>query len=111
MSKESYSYVLEKYHDRNYHIHVRASPSLNNVQSFAVVLFYRQADGSHVEVAKIDDSEQHEGQVHIDRYYREEGADQKDFTIDVTTPYEAEEFLLENWKRFADLYEENHRER
>ena len=108
MSKNSYSYEVGTYRQHNYQIAARGDPSLNNIQSFAAVLFYPQADGDRVEVAKIDNDEHEEGKVHIDRYYREEGAERKDFSINASTLYEAEEYLRDNWRRFADLYEENH---
>lgn len=104
----TYSYEIARYRHRNYQIGVRAEPSLEDTESFAVVLFYRREDGVVVEVAKIDNAEHREGTIHIDRHYREEDAKRKDFDIDVSNWMEAEDYLSERWKQFADRYEENH---
>jgi len=87
---------------------VRADLTLNNVESFAVVLFYERGNGERIEVAKIDNAEHEEGKIHFDRYYREEGTTRKDFDINVETVFEAEDHLGDNWRRYARLYEENH---
>lgn len=108
MTEFDYTYEIEKYRQRNYQIGVRADPSFNDVDSFAVVLFFRRGDGELVPVAKVDNVEHEEGRIHIDRHYREQSAQTKDFDIDVTSWDEAEEFLLERWRQFADRYEENH---
>lgn len=91
-------------------IGVRADPTLNDVKSFAAVLFYEQVDGERVEIAKIDNAEHDEGTIHFDRYYRAEGAKRKDFDVDVDSVFEAEDHLEENWQRYARLYYENHSE-
>lgn len=106
----SFTYLSDtgKYRNRTYQIGVRADPTLNNVQSFAAVLFYERTDGERIEVAKIDNAEHEEGTIHFDRYYREEGATPKDFDTDIESVYEAEDLLEDNWRRYARLYEENH---
>lgn len=91
-----------------FQIGVRAEPRLDNVLSFAVILFIPKEDGSIVEVAKVDNAEHEEGTIHIDRYYREVGADEKDFDIDVDNVWEADEYIESNWKQFARRYLENH---
>lgn len=108
VSEFEYTYDTGKYRNRRYQIGVRADPTLNNVESFAVVLFYERADGERVEVAKIDDAEHEEGEIHFDRYYRAEGAERKDFEINVESVFEAEDRLEDRWLRYARLYEENH---
>jgi len=104
----TYSYEIAEYRHRNYQIGVRADPSLQDTESFAVVLFYRREDGEVVEIAKIDNVEHRDGTIHIDRHYREAGAKKKDFDIDVSSWDEAEDYLTDHWKQFADRYEENH---
>lgn len=91
-----------------YRIGVRAHPNLDAVESFAAVLYYEKADGERIEIAKIDDSEHDAGAIHFDRYYRAEGAERKDFDVDVSSVFEAEKLLAENWRRYARLYERNH---
>jgi hypothetical protein len=85
-----------------------SEPNSNNIESFAVILFFELADGTRVEVAKIDDTEHNDGKIHIDRYYREVGADSKDFDTDVEDAWEADEHLQANWERFSRTYLENH---
>ena len=111
MTRFSYTYDTGKYRNRTYQIGVRAEPTLNDVASFAVVLFYEQADSTRVEIAKIDNAEHDEGTIHFDRYYRSEGAERKDFDIGIKSVFEADDYLEENWRRYARLYEENHGEK
>lgn len=109
-SEFTYNYSVDTLYGQEYQIGVRHDPSINDVDSFAAILFYSEPDGTRVEVAKVDDSE-HEGQdsdIHVDRYYRADGADKKDHDVDISSWEEAEEYLKENWKRFARLYRENH---
>ena len=108
MSTFTYYYYVGTYRSREFQIGVRAGPSLNVVESFAVVLFYERPTGEHVEIAKIDNSEHEEGTVHFDRYYRVEEAERKDFGIEIGSIFEAENLLEENWRRYARLYERNH---
>lgn len=107
-SEFAYSYEIGQYRTRVFQIGVRADPSLNTVESFASVLFYERANGERIEIAKIDNSEHNHGSIHIDRYYREPDAQRKDFDIDVSTVYEADDHLAANWRRYARLYLENH---
>jgi hypothetical protein len=89
-------------------IGARADPSVNNVNSFAVILFFELSDGTVVEVAKVDDSPHKKGTIHVDRYYRAKGADTKDFSVSISTIWEADEYLDNNWKRFVRTYIDNH---
>lgn len=107
MSGFDYVYEVGSLRGRVYRVGVRMDPSLNDVQSFAVVLFFERADGSRVELAKIDDAEHDDGEVHFDRYYRAESAERKDFDIDVDSVFEAEDLLAENWRRYARIYQRN----
>lgn len=108
MTDFTYRYGPGVYNGREYHIGVRTDPSLFQPRSFAVVLFYERPDGTTVEVAKIDNSSHAEGDIHVDRYYRERGAPRKDFDVDISTLPEAERYLRENWRRFAILYDRTH---
>lgn len=111
MSQSDFTYRLAAGERRGikYLIGVRHDPSINNVDSFAAILFFPLDDGTRIEVAKIDDSA-HDGErdIHIDRYYREIGADVKDFDPDIEDWMDAEEYLRENWERLVDTYFQNH---
>lgn len=85
MGTFTYWHELGRYRERTYYLGIRADPSLNDVQSFAVVLYYERPEGGSVEVAKIDNSSHDEGDIHVDRYYRELSAPRKDFDADFLT--------------------------
>ncbi|WP_425499007.1 DUF7718 family protein [Halobium salinum] len=106
-SEFAYTYEVGVFRHRPYQIGVRADPSLNDVDSFAVVLFFEQKDGIRIEIAKIDNSEHDRGEIHLDQYYRSDPT-KKDFTIEVDSVYEADDFLEQNWLRYAQLYDRNH---
>jgi len=110
MSQSTFTYVYEvgKVRDTVFQIGARHTPNSSAVESFAVILFFERVDGTRVEVAKIDNAEHKEGDIHIDRYYREIGTDDKDFSIDVADCWDAEDMLKENWKHFAQTYLRNH---
>lgn len=104
----TYVYDQDRIQDIPFFVGARHSPNTNNVESFAVILFFELSDGTRVEVAKVDDSEHDEGTIHVDRYYREVGADVKDFDVDVSDCWEAENHLTENSQRMAQTYLRNH---
>jgi hypothetical protein len=112
MKQSEFTYTIElspKIRDGVSHeIGIRAGPSLNNVESFAAVLYFKQRDGTLVEIAKIDDSPHAEGEIHIDRYYREIGAEVKDFELNPEEWHEAMDYLKDEWIRFAQLYHKHH---
>ena len=111
MKQSEFAYQYEQtpnFRGTAYSIGVRVDPSINNVESFAVILFFEKADGTRVEVAKVDNSEHEEGDVHIDRYYRETGAKIKKFETSIDDYLSAEAHLTDNWRRFVKLYEEHH---
>jgi hypothetical protein len=91
-------------------IGVRHDPSINNVESFAAILFFSLDDGTRVEVAKIDDSDHGEdgSSIHLDRYYREVGADIKDYDIDVDGWDDAEKHLEKRAQSYVTTYLQNH---
>jgi hypothetical protein len=109
-SSFAYRYDVGTLYGRVYQIGVRADPSLNDIESFAAVLFYETADGDRTEIARIDDTshEHGEGDIHLDKLYREHGADRKDHGIDVAGPFEADHYLSERWETFAQQYETTH---
>ena len=108
-SEFAYSYNLTpKIRGRVFSIGVRADPSLNTVKSFAVILFFRRRDGRRIEVAKVDTAPHDAGRIHIDRYYRELGADIKQFDTGIDDWVDAEAYLKANWQRFARQYCDNH---
>lgn len=110
MSDSSFTYVygVGRVRDTIFHVGARHSPSPDDVQSFAVVLFFELADGTRIEVAKVDDAEHEAGTVHVDRYYRAAGADDKDFDVGFEDCWEAETYVRANWRRFARTYIDNH---
>lgn len=103
-----YQYSPGSYRGRAYQIGVRVDPDLNHVESFAVLLFYESSSGEIIEIVKVDNAEHEEGTVHVDRYYREQGTDYKDFDVDFETVYEAEDYVEVNFRQFARHYDENH---
>lgn len=110
----TYTYGTGRLRGIKHEIGVRHDPDVNDVESFAAVLFFTMRDGRRVEIAKVDDSEHDDANadVHIDRYYREVGADVKDFDpdADIENWVDAEDYLRENWKWFARTYLQNHGE-
>lgn len=107
-SKFTYVYDMGRVKNVKFQIGARHDPNPNNVVSFAVILFFELQDGTRIEVAKIDNIEHSEGEIHLDRYYRERGAEIKDFEIEVEDCWEAEKYIVDNWKHFASTYLQNH---
>lgn len=108
-SEFTYSYQTDTLRGTVYNIGVRLDPDPSRVESFAVVLFFGLPDGTRVQVAKAENSS-HEGEsdVHLDRYYRESGAEIKEFDTQFGTWHEAEDYLKKNWQRLANIYYQNH---
>lgn len=111
-SKFTYFYEWGRIGSTVFQIGARHTPSTTNVESFAVILFFELSDGTRVEVAKIDNSKHEEGEkdIHFDKYYREVGADFKEFDPDIDDCWEAEDELKENWEHYAQTYLQNHGE-
>lgn len=116
MSDFSYDYhyeVPESPYGRAYFIGVRADPRLQTPDSWAVLLFWQRADGTVVEVARIDNKEHRrddgEG-AHLHRWYREVEMHGRDYDIPVSSWEEADEWLSngERVQRFAQQYENTH---
>jgi hypothetical protein len=111
-SELTYDYPVDADVPVELRIGVRHDPSINNVESFAAILFFAIRDGTRVEVAKIDDSDHgvDGDSIHLDRYYREVGAEVKDYDIEVGGWDDAEKFLGENAQSFVTTYLQNHGE-
>lgn len=103
-----YLYEAGKIQSTVFLVGTRADPNTNNPESFAAILFFELDDGTVVEVAKVDNVEHEEGTIHIDRYYREVGADIKDFEVGFDDLWEGEDYLSQHWKQFGQTYLDNH---
>jgi hypothetical protein len=107
-AKFDYLHEAGKMREFVFQVGVRADPTLDNINSFAAILFFQKSNGEIVEVAKIDNTEHADGEIHIDRYYREQDADDKDFTVDVDDVWEADKHLKDNWQHYARTFLDNH---
>ena len=107
-----YSYEVEgDLYGRTYHVGVRASPSLNQVEDFAALIFWVKSDGKLVEIARIDNTEHpddEEDGPHIHRWYRGQDMHDRDYDIPVENWHEADGYLLDNFSDYAKRYEDNH---
>lgn len=91
-----------------YHIGARLAPSANDVQDFAIILFFELPSGEVVRVAKVDDTEHGDGKIHVHRNYREEGVEVRDFDVEISDWTEAEAHLKEHAERMVRTYIDNH---
>lgn len=94
-----------------YNIGVRLDPSINNVQSFATILFFQLGDGIRVPIARVNNSSHDDGEdgdIHIDRFDRTESADIKEYDHEISGWAGGEQYLTENWEALADRYFDNH---
>lgn len=107
-SDVTYDYDVGRKRGTIFRIAARHTPNTNCVESFAVILYFPLSDGTWVEVAKVDDTEHDEGEIHVDRYYRELDADIKSFAVDVDGCWEAEKYLSDHWGHMARTYLDNH---
>lgn len=97
-----YNYKLGTYAEREYVLSVNGAPSIDNVEEFAVTVhFYDETTEETVEIARIDTAH---GEAHFDKLFRR---DQPKEPLDVNY-LEAEELLRENWRRYAESYQETH---
>lgn len=110
MSYPGFTYHYEQGHvgDTVYHIGARLDPNPNDVQDFAILLFFELPSGDVVHVAKVDNTEHGEGRVHIHRNYRDADADVRDFEVDLSDWIEAEDYLREHADRMIRTYLANH---
>ncbi|MDF9744754.1 hypothetical protein NDI89_04060 [Natrinema sp. S1CR25-10] len=76
-----------------------ASPSLDDVEAFAVTVYYSLSTRENVEIARVDTAH---GFTHFDRLYRR---DQPKEPVEWDWQ-KAEEELRENWRRYAKSYDD-----
>jgi len=99
-------------YDREYQIGVRLeTDGRDGVADFATLLFWVRSDGRVVEVARIDDRDHPQDDLsgpHIHRWYREQSRHVRDYDIPVSKFEDAEEYLVENFERFAQQYQTTH---
>lgn len=96
------TYQLGELRGTVYLLTVRASPNEHNVEDFAVTVHYNDnTEDRGVNVVRVDNAH---GSVHIDKLYRR---GQPKEEVDMTL-WEAEEHLVENWRRFAREHVKNH---
>lgn len=108
-SQSEFEYSYEKrYRDRVFTIGVRTDPSINSIESWAVVLQFSLEDGTYVRIIQADNTEHEEGEIHLDCYYREIGRDVKNFDVEFDGPFEAESHIKENFERYVDYYVDTH---
>ncbi|PSQ23654.1 hypothetical protein BRD04_02760 [Halobacteriales archaeon QS_9_67_17] len=84
---------------RPYLLSVRARPSTNNPEEFAVTVHYNDSETeSSIAVARIDMAH---GYTHFDKLYRR---DEPKEPVDLSL-WEAVERLESNWRTYAESYE------
>lgn len=90
---------LGDYSGRTYYTSIRATPSFNDPEEFAVTAHYRDRDtDDEIQIARIDTAH---GYTHFDRLFRR---DQPKERLDVGV-WEAAEIIEENWRTYARSYE------
>lgn len=110
-----YAYPLGDHRDRKIRLAVDLSDTVGDsdapvTDNYAVWLFYwipyeDAPDASHEHIVRIDDRAH--GGPHIDRFYSEEGGKDTSLPSDFDAQ-DAEEFLRQNWRHFADTYYRTH---
>lgn len=106
-------YEVGRRRGRGYNIGVRVDPSLNNVKSFAVVLFFQSDDGTRVPVVRVDDSSHGDGvekDAHVDRYDRSASSAVKEYDASIESWEDGIDYIEDNWKLFSDRYHDYHGE-
>jgi hypothetical protein len=102
-----YSYEHGTVQGTVFNIGARLDPDINNVDDFAIVLFFELPSGEVVRVATVDNSEHAEGRIHVHRNYREEGAPVRDFDVEISDWIEAEDYLREHAEHMVRTYLDN----
>lgn len=90
---------LGSYHGREYRLMVRATPSFNDPEEFAVVVFFTDSEGESFQIARIDTEHDH---VHFDRLYKR-GQPKDPVDMDL---WDAWSHLQDNWRTYASSYEQ-----
>ncbi|MFC4440469.1 MULTISPECIES: DUF7718 family protein [Natrialbaceae] len=86
---QEYEYKLGSFRGYEFSLRVSASPSLDDVDDFAVTVYYSLSTGESKVIARVDNAH---GFVHFDRLYRrDQPKDPVDWSWD-----EAETELVEN---------------
>lgn len=100
-----YTKILGTRGGQDYHLTIHVSPSFNHVTDFAVVVHYASTDDPDdvIQIARIDTAH---GYPHFDRLYRR---DQPKERIDADV-WEAAALLEENWRTYAESFEDASRE-
>jgi hypothetical protein len=102
MTEHETRFELGTYQQRQYFLHGSASPTAETPEAFSVCVYYTDPrTDANVEVARIDTSH---GHTHFDRLYRR---DEPKEAVD-STYWEAVEHLMENWRTYAESYEQAH---
>lgn len=96
---DNFGIELGEYQGRLYHLHIRAVPSQNDPNEWAVVIWFEDPkSGDRMEIVKVDTA--HE-ETHIHRNYRRDGMEEPvDWSF-----YEAMSELEQNWRSYAEQYE------
>ena len=96
------TYLLGERDGRPYFLLVRATPHFEQVEEFAVVVYYNDPTTERrVQIARIDTSH---GYTHFDRLYRRNRP--KD-AVNLEL-WDAVDLLDSNWRRYAEQYEDAH---
>lgn len=98
---QEYSYKLGSFREYQFSLQVSASPSLEETEDFAVAIYYSLPTGENKQIARVDTAH---GFAHFDRLYRR---DQPKDAVDWSWQ-EAEDELRENWRRYAESYDDAH---
>lgn len=92
--------------NRKYHIMVRPDPSQldrdpKEIEKFCIAIYFVNEEGEREQIVRIDTAH---GKPHIDKLYSEKDDIKKYF--DQMDFMEAWQYLQQNWKKFARLYDQ-----
>lgn len=102
------THAIGRYEGLTVYLSIRADPSLDAraPEEFAVNLSVSRADGSNIDVARIDTA--HAG-VHYDRLYLpEDDPLRRDYGVDIVDYREPQRTLIENWREHVEAYAKTH---
>ncbi|WP_435155566.1 DUF7718 family protein [Haladaptatus sp. DFWS20] len=98
---EEYTSLLGHYENRPYFLTVRVSPNFNHITDFAVTVHYNDSEiENEVQIARIDTAH---GFMHLDKFFR---PNEPKATFNGTI-WDAIDRLSDNWRRYAESYENN----
>lgn len=108
MSDGFYSYIIGYYRNRPYTLLIRPdysgltdTDSVEDNYRVSIVIYFRY-EGEEHEIVRIDNSH---GYMHIHRFYNSQDEEREEIDLNF---WKAIEYVKENWKRFAKLYDRNH---